>query len=152
LLVVIAGIQATLLRWRDERVIQDSAWDRLAQFTVSLQRVPTAETRRIVAARLERFLPPSLDLDGVPDRLREDPLFPLGSAWLDGRLGDKIDLRPRDLINWACEAWQQEQTRLRQEGGVAWLTDAGPPPAPEPVPVAPPTAEQVREMIDRKVE
>jgi hypothetical protein len=152
LLVVIAGIQATLLRWRDERVIQDSAWDRLAQFTVSLQRVPVAEARQILAARLERFLQPSLDLDGVRERVREDPLFPLGSAWLDERLGDRIDLRPRDLINWACEAWQQEQARLRQQGGAAWLADTSPGPAPEPVAVLPPTAEEIRDAIDHEVE
>jgi hypothetical protein len=144
LLVVVAGIQATLLRWRDERVIQDSAWDRLAQFTVSLQRVPVAEARQILAARLERFLQPSLDLDGVRERVRQDPLFPLGRAWLDERLGDRVDVRPRDLINWACEAWQQEQTRRQQEDD--------PVPLPEPVSVPPPTAEQIREVIDHTVE
>ena len=31
LLVVTSGVQATLVQWRQERVVQDSSWDRLAQ-------------------------------------------------------------------------------------------------------------------------
>src|SRR5262249_3240019 len=58
LLVATAGVQATLLPWRQARVIQDSAWDRLAQFEVQLQRVTPDEAERIVAARLGRFLEP----------------------------------------------------------------------------------------------
>jgi hypothetical protein len=150
LLVVLAGIQATLLRWREERVIQDSAWDRLGQFTVPLHRIPPAEARLILAARLERFVQPSLERDAVRERVREDPLFPLGTPWLEERLRDRIDVRPRDLINWACEAWRAEQTRLRHQGGPEWLARNGSPPGPTSAP--PLTAEQIREAIDRKVE
>ena len=48
LLVVVAGIQASLLQWRGSKVIQDSAWDRLAQFEIPLQRIRVDEGRAIV--------------------------------------------------------------------------------------------------------
>lgn len=56
LFVVTAGVRATLLGWREKKVIQDSAWDRIAQFEVTLHRVGSTEAERIVAARLTSFL------------------------------------------------------------------------------------------------
>jgi hypothetical protein len=135
LLVVTAGIQASLLHWRTEKVIQDSAWDRLAQFEARLQRVTPAEAERIVAARLARFLEPFRDCDGVRERLREDALFPLGGAWREEFLGGKIELRPRDAINGAREGFRREQETLTRLGGPEWLAGWGtrtPPPPPPP--------------------
>jgi hypothetical protein len=125
LFVVTAGIQATLLGWRETKVIQDSAWDRLAQFQVSLQRLSVTEGRRIVAARLRKWLLPFAHLDQVRARQQEDDLFPLGSAWANEFFGDKIDLRPRDVINGAREGWWREQELLEQQGGPAWLAAWG---------------------------
>src|SRR5205807_6497346 len=58
LLAVTAGIQASLLRWREDLVIQDSAWDRLAQFEVRLHRLTAAEAAEVVRLRIRRFLDP----------------------------------------------------------------------------------------------
>src|SRR5262249_29714446 len=81
--------------------------------------------------------------------LHEDHLFPLGRQWADEYFRDKIEVRPRDVINGAREGWQRQQERLRQQGGPAWLaTWPGLPPTDG---VAPPTAEQIRETIDRQV-
>ena len=55
LLLVTTGIQSSLLRWKDVRVIQDSAWDRIAQFEIFPQRLTAADAQRIVAARLVAF-------------------------------------------------------------------------------------------------
>ncbi len=93
LLVVTAGIQSSLLRWREMKVIQDSAWDRLAQFEVPLLRLAPQEGRRIVAARLEKAVQPFADQEPVQRRLREDALFPLGRLWAEEFFRDKIDLR-----------------------------------------------------------
>src|SRR5439155_21178802 len=50
-LVITAGVQETLLGWREAGVIQASAWDRLAQVEVSLQRIPAAVGRWLVTER-----------------------------------------------------------------------------------------------------
>jgi hypothetical protein len=143
LLVVTAGVQATLLHWRQARVIQDSAWDRLAQFEVRLHRVTPPEAERIVAARLADFF------GAFRGRLPPDPLFPLGPAWRADFFRDRADLRPRDVINEAREGFRREQEALAHEGGPAWLAAWG---RRQPVVAdreAGPDAE--RRAIDRRV-
>lgn len=140
LLVVTAGIKASLLRWRDMKVIQDSAWDRLAQFEVSLQRLTPEESRRIITARLEKVVKPFSRLESVRQRSHEDSLFPLGRTWADEFFQDKIDLRPREVLNSAREGWGQQQQALRKLGGAAWLQNWDRP-----------TETQIREAVDGKV-
>ena len=48
LLAVTAGVQSTLVHWRQTQVIQHSAWDRLAQFEVGLQRLTAEQSRQLV--------------------------------------------------------------------------------------------------------
>ena len=74
MLVVTAGVKDTLIRWRENRVIQNSAWDRLAQMEITLQRVQPVEAVRIIEARLRNFLEPFADLELVQKRRREDAL------------------------------------------------------------------------------
>src|SRR5581483_5206812 len=111
----------SLLEWKSRKVIQDSAWDRLAQFEVPLHRISPEAGRQIVRARLERFLEPFAEADAVRQRTAEDALFPLGTAWADEFFRDRIDVRPRDVVNAAREAWRREQEDLGSLGGAAWL-------------------------------
>ena len=150
LLAVTAGIQSSLLRWKESGVIQHSAWDRLAQFEVHLQRLTAAEAQRLVRARLADFLAPFADREPIRSRLEADPLFPLGEEWRRRRLQDKVDLRPRDVLNGAREGWRTQQEELARRGGPVWLAgwkgatgngENG----------APPTEEEVREAVDRAV-
>jgi hypothetical protein len=121
LLVVTAGIQNSLIEWRDRRVVQESAWDRLAQFQVPLQRISPEQASPLLALRLQRFLEPFDEVPGVRQMVFEDPLFPLGSAWFKGIMKDRVEVRPRDVINEAREAWYREQQALRHMGGPAWV-------------------------------
>jgi hypothetical protein len=154
LLVITAGIQASLLRWRGDKIIQDSAWDRLAQFQVRLQRIRTGEAVALVAARLAHFLEPFRNLEPVRQRLAEDALFPLGRPWQEAFLKDKTDLRPRDVLNWAREGWRREQDRTRALGAAEWLADWGGlhPQRNGAAELLPPGAEQLAEAIDRSVD
>ena len=101
LLAVTAGIQTTLLRWREAGTIQHSAWDRLAQFELHLQRLTAAQALRLVHARLAEFLAPFGDVEPIRQRVRSDPYFPLGAEWARRNVEDKVDMRPRDVVNWA---------------------------------------------------
>jgi hypothetical protein len=153
LLVVTSGIQASLLHWRQARVIQDSAWDRLAQFEIPLQRILPAEAERIVTARLARFLTPYSHLDIIRERTRHDPLFPLGLRWRDRFFQDRIDVRPREVINAAGEGWRREQAEIRRLGVQGWLAGWGSEQTVviDGAEVSAPTAEEIRSAIDRKV-
>ncbi len=147
LFVVTAGVKASLLHWRQMKVFQDSAWDRLAQFEVFPQRLTPPESRRVVAARLERVVTPFVELEPVRLRLQHDDLFPLGRAWAEEFFRDKIELRPRDAINGAREGWRRAQERLRQLGGPAWLDDWDRTPAGNGhVPPDEPTEEDARNI------
>jgi hypothetical protein len=150
LLVVVSGIQATLLQWRGHKVIQDSAWDRLAQLEITLQRSSVSEGCAIVTARLQRFLEPDARCDAVNRRWQEDPLFPLGKSWAEAFLKDKVEVRPRDVLSWAREGWRREQAALRELGGPAWLARWGSGRPAEPA-VLSSTPAQIQDAIDAKV-
>ncbi|HLJ92867.1 MAG TPA: AAA family ATPase [Gemmataceae bacterium] len=150
LLVVLSGIQATLLQWHSTKVIQDSAWDRLAQFQIALLRSSVAEGRAIVAARLQRFFQPIAPCETLSRHVQDDPLFPLGKAWTDAFLANKAEVRPRDVLTWAREGWQREQALLRQLGGPAWLERWGMGRLAESTPQSW-TPQQIQGAIDSKV-
>lgn len=150
LLAVTAGVQNTLLRWGETGVIQQSAWDRLAQFEVHPQRLTAGQALRLVRARLAEFLAPFDGLEPIRQRAGADDFFPLGAEWARRHIEDKVDIRPRDVVNWAREGWRVQQEALTHRGGLAWLAgwtggaaveDNGPPP----------TADEVREAVDRAV-
>jgi hypothetical protein len=148
LLVVTAGIQASLLHWHSQKVIQESAWDRIAQYKVAVQRITPAEAERIVAARLARFLAPFDDLEEVQRRRAADPLFPLGAGWRAEFFAGRLEPRPRDVINWAREGFRREQEALARLGGPQWLSSW---PHLAAGPVAPPTPEEMLAAKDRRV-
>jgi hypothetical protein len=153
LLVVTSGVQATLVNYRPRGIIQSSAWDRLAQFEIGLQRISVAESRQILAERIKRFLEPLGNLESL-EQLQRDPLFPLGEGWAQAFFRDKIELRPRDVLNGARAAWQREQEALDARGGPAWLAEWGrvPCPFPDGAAAVELTPEQIHEIIDRKVD
>src|SRR5262249_26326774 len=90
LLVVTTGIQSTLKDWRERRVVQSSAWDRIAQFDVLLLRLPSAHAELLVRQRLDGFLTPFAGLEAIARLRQADPLFPLGNRWADEHLRQHI--------------------------------------------------------------
>ena len=151
LLVVTSGVQPALVRFHEDKVIQDSAWDRLAQFEISLQRISPQEASQIVRARLEPFLQPFQELEPARSRVARDPLFPLGAAWFAEFLQTKPAVRPRDVITWAREGWRREQDALRRQGVLAWLNGWGSR-RPEPAPVVEVSEPDLEQLIDQKVD
>ena len=121
LLVITSGIQTTLLDWRQDGVVQPSAWDRIAQMEVRLNKLTPELAQQVVRARLRDFLAPFAALERVVQAREEDSLFPLGQAWAARTLATQIEHRPRDVVSLAREGWQQQQARLGQLGGEDWL-------------------------------
>jgi hypothetical protein len=142
LLVVTTGVKQTLLRFLQEGVITETSWDRIGQFEVALGRLRREQGWELLRARLLRFLQPFRGLKEIEERLREDPLFPLGGAWFDARLHDLVDFRPRDLLGWAYDRWRQLQDDLDSAPHADWLErwGQGAKPPPPPPPADPQTA------------
>lgn len=150
LFVITTGIQATLTRWYEERVVQTSAWDRLAQFKFLLAKLTPTQSEELVRARLDEFLAPFSEVEELIEWRLRDRLFPLGQTWLRQHLQDRTEIRPRDVISLARDGWQAQQERLVRGGLVSWLMKW--PGAEEPV--APPvdwTDEQRRTAINQTV-
>jgi hypothetical protein len=121
LLIITSGVKQTLLAYRDGDVIAEAAWDRIAEYKVDVNRISPSDSRKILEARLERFHEPFLEVDDVRRRVHEDTLFPLGREWLRARLGDGLDFRPRDILTWARDGWEDEQAKVAALGGAAWI-------------------------------
>ena len=157
LLIITSGVKQTLLSYRAEGVIPEAAWDRIAQYKVDLKRVSRGDSRKILEARLERFHEPFLEVEAVRRHLHEDTLFPLGRAWLEGQLGDGVEFRPRDVLTWARDAWEERQAEVIRMGVEEWIR-LWPETAPK-VPIKPgqkliPQAEidaSIDTTVDRKI-
>jgi hypothetical protein len=151
LFVVTCGVQEALLRFHEDKVIQDSAWDRLAQFTVGLQRISSVEARQIVEVRLKPFLEPFREIAPLPALIEKDSFFPLGAAWYEDFLQGKLAVRPRDTITWAREGWRREQEAMRSAGISAWLANWGRKRA-QLAKVVEYSEDDIRALIDAKVD
>jgi len=151
LLVVTAGVQSTLQDWTQRRVVQESAWDRLAQSKLQVQRVRAAEAVQIVRARLDAFLAPWADTEDVRRLRAADPLFPLGRAWQERALGGKDEVRPRDAVNAAREGWRHEQDELARLGD-EWLATWAQRQGIEPPQRREATPEEVQAAVDQATE
>ncbi len=121
LLVITSGVKQTLLAYREDDVVKESTWDRIAEHKVDVNRISPSDARKILEARLERFLEPFVEVNEVRRRVHEDTLFPTGREWLKDRLGDGLDFRPRDILTWARDAWEDEQAKVAALGGVNWI-------------------------------
>lgn len=151
LLVVTCGLRTTLQQWLTDGVIQDSTWQRLTQYEIMLQRVSAPEARQIVQARLQPFQELFLTQEPIKELVNHDLLFPLGERWAAEFLGDRTDIRPRDVINWAREGWRREQEALARLGGPEWLQQwNGRTPSPPPGPDL--TPEEIEARIDQAVD
>lgn len=156
LLVITSGIRSALLQFHQDGAILDSTWDRIAEYRVELRRIKRDDARRILEARLERFLEPFLHLEPIRRHIVEDTLFPLGRQWLEQELKDGIEFNPRHVLIWARDAWEDQRSTLDRLGEEAWVT-SWPSVSPVILPAPEPPSEQEIEAaidgkIDRKIE
>jgi hypothetical protein len=150
LLIISSGVKQTLLAYREGDVIPEAAWDRIAQYKVELQRVSPSDARKILEARLEQPIEPFMGVDAVRRHVQVDTLFPLGRAWLCKQLGEGLEFRPRDILTWARDAWDDEQRRITRLGKDAWIK--GWPHSEDGVGTEDLTDEEIRAAIDAAVD
>lgn len=151
LLVITSGVRSTLDEFAESGVIPEAAWDRMAEHKVLVSRIKSADARRILEARLERFLEPFMQLEPVRRHVQEDSLFPIGRGWLDDRLADGIEFRPRDVLMWARDAWEDQQAALDRLGESTWIERWPNVDGPGGGTTIPLTEEEIAVAIDAKV-
>ncbi|MEJ7637037.1 MAG: hypothetical protein WKF75_03355 [Singulisphaera sp.] len=122
MLVIVSGVRQTLLSFLEDNIITQAAWDRIAQYKSNS---PGTQGRRPQDPRggLEPFHKSFLELGPVRRHLQEDTLFPLGRTWLASQLGDALDFRPRDIVIWARDAWDDEHAKLSSLGAERWFEE-----------------------------
>ncbi len=148
LLVVLCGVKHDLRDLRQTHVIHEAAWRRLAQYQIDLPRIQQDEGRNILEARLERFVEPFVEVPRIKERLLQDGLFPLGSAWYDDRVKEIPEIQPGRVIDWGRERWDQQQERLAAESAADWLKtwDQWRPRRPPP-----PREQAIDDLVDAKI-
>ncbi len=116
LLAVTCGVQETLLGFLQRRAIGLADWHRLChgENAVHLTHLDAAGARQILEARMESFLEPLKSLPEVWQCVLDDGLFPLGEKWLQHRLPETGDVRPRQAIGWAHKRWLDQEERLEK--------------------------------------
>jgi hypothetical protein len=121
LAVICSGVAGTMADFRERRIIAEAAWDRVALYTVELNEIRAEQASALVRARLREFFKPFATVPEIESELQRDADFPLGASWLATRLSSAKQLRPRDVISWARDAWERVQDRIDSEGGLEWL-------------------------------
>ena len=128
LLTITCGVKETLTRkmpgpGKDTKVILEAAWHRLAEDMIDLTPLRGPQGRDILVARLKYHFQAFEDVKEIQPIRRHDPLFPLGTNWLEDRLQGLIEFRPRQIINWARERWEAQQRVMAHLSAQHWLTN-----------------------------
>ena len=93
LLVITSGVRQTLLEYREDHIIPEAAWDRIAQYKVELNRVHKGEAQKIL--RRTQAVPRSVPgAKRSAQHVHTDTLFPLGQNWLERRFESVLEVRP----------------------------------------------------------
>jgi hypothetical protein len=123
LIVLCAGVDVSMNQLRERQVIVPAAWDRVAEYLVELEEVTADHARSLILARTKDFLQPFAALKALDAPRRRDSLFPLGEAWFQATFGQKLQVRPRDVVTWARDEWErvQEAIEATRGGGPRWL-------------------------------
>jgi hypothetical protein len=126
LMVVTSGVDDTFIEWTRHKLIPQSSWDRIRQYSISLSGIDADAAVTMVQDRLQASLALFTNVSEIQQLRDQDSLFPLGENWSRQTLFDqngeqKSDLRPRTVINQAAAAWDREAAEIAQTNIDDWL-------------------------------
>lgn len=125
LVVITSGVKESMDRLEKNGTISRAAGDRIAQHRINLESISPKDARAIVAERVDKFCAPFSKVKKVANAREADPLAPLSSEWWNKYAGSLIEVRPRDVVRSARDAWEAEQERLHDLGVDGWLKNLG---------------------------
>ncbi len=124
LLLVVSGVQETLVKLAEQKVISTAAWQRIRQRDpINLPGIVIDQARKLLQVRMERPVESVRRFPEVWRKVQEDGLFPLGSRWFENSFKGQADIRPRKAVNLARERWQDQERRLAELGVQRWLKE-----------------------------
>jgi len=148
LIVVTSGITETMRSFLDRGIISEAQEHRIAEKSIQLPLVPQQQIRDLLAARLQPVRDRFRKVDGLAPFFDRHAYFPLPEKDYEEQFGSFPDVRPRQVLKWASDAWETERDRLLERGDDSWLKtwiDGGGPL------VAPPIERSRDEIIDTAV-
>lgn len=151
LLVITSGVRGRLKEMQQSGIVNPASWDRIAQHRIDIGRITPDESRELLEARLASFVEPFSEVPEIQDWIAADGLFPLGSDWFTDRVGEALDVRPRDVINWAQDQFYEIAKEIKQQGCEQWLADWKGNLAVDPVSQLPMNAEDRQQKIDAAI-
>lgn len=125
LVVVTSGVKDSMDALEREGVIPAAAADRIAQNRINLESISTKDGLAIVVERLEQFCKPFAKVKTVASARDSDSLTPLSSRWWSKYSDKLIEVRARDVVRAARDAWEAEQERINEVGVEPWLKNLG---------------------------
>lgn len=149
LLLVTAGVKESIMAMFDSGLITEAQKDRIAQKAVDLHQISPRQAREIIESRLQPFQDQARELPEIAAMIEKHPLFPLAEKDFEFRFGQVPEIQPRSVVKWASGGWENEQNRLRMNGGEKWLEEwLAPFPPPPPRPLADVIDEAVRMTLN----
>jgi len=121
LLMITAGVREKMEALRRDKVISDAQWDRMGQQETTLHFSSPKEMRDLIDARLRPIRERFRHIPQLSSRFEHHQMFPLAEKDFELRFGSAIEVRPRDVLSWAAEAWMDQQDSLEDEGPESWL-------------------------------
>lgn len=118
---VLSGVRANVLSLVERDVIPAANWDRVAEERVDLQIVSPDLAYEVVAQRIDAFRTPFHKLPEIAEAVGRDAFFPLTRRYFEARIGGALGVRPRQVIRWARQAWDEEADKCGGMGVAAWL-------------------------------
>ncbi|AMV21846.1 AAA family ATPase [Planctomyces sp. SH-PL14] len=121
LIVVTSGVRETLISFLDKNVITEAQRDRIAEQHLELPLVPQQQIRKLLAARLRRVRQRFQQVAELRLHFDAHAYFPLSEKEYEEQFGSYPDVRPRQVLKWASDAWETERDRLQSLGPDQWL-------------------------------
>lgn len=133
LIVVTSGVTETMRSFLDRGVISEAQENRIAEKTIQLPLVPLEQIRDLLLARLSRVRHRFEQVPELRQYFKSHAYFPLSEKDYEEQFGSLPDVRPRQVLKWASDAWESERDRLQHLGAERWLNNwITNTPSPEP--------------------
>ncbi|MCA9080451.1 MAG: ATP-binding protein [Planctomycetaceae bacterium] len=121
LVMITSGITQTIQHFVESGTIPRAAWDRMGQTELALPQCTQREVSEMLIMRLENFRSKFEAVAELRPYFEREVLFPIAEKDFLERFESMVEIRPRIVLSWASDAWEQQQDLLDDLGETEWL-------------------------------